>query len=113
MDDVAELQAEIRGHLKAKGMSQAELANKIFYEECDDDDPARLRAFVDAFKKHLSRPSTPPVKLRRYLHILLQNRSGLEARYEAVARDELPKALLKHIYELSSEIDAMLAKRAP
>lgn len=110
MDDVAELQAAIRRQLKAKGMSQVEFANKIFYEENDDDDPGRMAAFVDALKKQLSRRTTPPEKLRRYLDILLQNRTGLEVRYQAIATDELPKALRKSMLELSAGIDQMLAK---
>ncbi len=78
MDEVKQLQTAIKFRLAEMGMSQAELAEKIFVEDHDEDDELALEYFIGALKKQLNRASTSPEKLRRYLEILLMDRRGLE-----------------------------------
>lgn len=111
MDDVKQLQATIKHRLTEKGMSQADLAERIFVEDHDEDDEAALAQFTEALKKQLNRPSTPPEKLRRYLEILLADRRGLEGRYPSIASSYLPKQVLDQMHQLSAEIDALLLNK--
>lgn len=111
MDNVKKLQATIKRRLAEKGMSQAELAAKIFVEDHDEDDEIALAHFTAALKKHLNRSSTPPEKLNRYLEILLSDRRGLEGRYPSIASAYLPKQVLDQMHQLSAEIDVLLQKK--
>ncbi|CAE6907613.1 hypothetical protein ACI2KX_06900 [Ectopseudomonas khazarica] len=111
MDEVKQLQAMIKQRLEGKGMSLAELAEKIFVEDHDEDDDAALKRFQASLKKQLSRPSTSPEKLRRYLEILLTDRRGLEGHYPSVASSYLPKQVLNQMHKLSAEIEALLLKK--
>lgn len=108
MDEVKQLQALIKQRLLETGLSQAELAEKIFVEEQDDDDAAALARFTATLKKQLNRSSTSAAKLRRYLEILLADRRGLEGRYPAIASAQLPKPVLEQMHRLSAELDGLL-----
>ena len=114
MDKVGELQAEIKRRLTEKGISQAKLAEMIYIDEHDEDNPdgAAVASFAEALKKQLNRSSTPPGKLRRYLEILLADRSGLESRYASIASSQLPKKVLDQMHRLSAELDDLLDKSA-
>ena len=74
----------------------------------DGYDEIALASFTEALKKQLSRASTSPEKLRRYLEILLSDRQGLEGRYPSVASSYLPKQVLDQMHQLSAEIDVLL-----
>lgn len=111
MDDVGKLQAAIKLRLAETGMTQAELAEKIFVEDHEEDDDSALACFIEALKKQLNRKSTPPEKLRRYLEILLSDKRGLEGRYPAIASSQLPKQVLDQLHQLSAEIDGLLQRR--
>lgn len=110
MDEVKQLQTAIKFRLAEMGMSQAELAEKIFVEDHDEDDELALEYFIGALKKQLNRASTSPEKLRRYLEILLMDRRGLEGRYPSIASSLLPKQVLENLHQLSAEIDVLLQK---
>ena len=112
MDKVGELQAEIKRRLTEKGISQAKLAEMIYIDEHDVDNPAAVAGFAEALKKQLNRSSTPPGKLRRYLEILLADRSGLESRYASIASSQLPKKVLDQMHSLSADLDDLLDKSA-
>lgn len=66
------LQKEIKSLLKAMGWSQNQAARYVYYEENEDgaEDEAELRRYEEAFRKHLSRPTTPPEYLEKVLNIL-------------------------------------------
>ena len=110
MDEVKKLQDAIKLRLAETGMSQADLAKKIFVEENDEDDDLALQHFINALKKQLNRTSTPITKLRRYWEILLMDRRGLEDRYSSVASSHLSKDVLKQMNQISAEIDAHFKK---
>lgn len=111
MDEVKQLQAAIKLRLAEKGMSQAELAEKIFVEDHDETDSSALECFIEALKKQLNRASTSPEKLRRYLEILLSDRRGLEGRYPSIASSHLTKQLRDRMHQLSAEIEVLLQKK--
>lgn len=108
MDEVKQLQALIKQRLLETGLSQAELAEKIFVEDHDDDNADALARFTATLKKQLNRSSTSVAKLRRYLEILLADRHGLEGRYPAIASAHLPKPVLEQMHRLSAELDRLL-----
>lgn len=54
MDEVKHLQAMIKHRLAEKGMSLSELAERIFVEDHDEDDPSSLKSFIEALKKQLT-----------------------------------------------------------
>lgn len=112
MDEVENLQAQIKRRLKETGKSRKNLAEMIFAEDHDDDNDEKARAqFVESFKKQLNRPTTPPEKLQRYLEILLQGHRGLEVRTASIASSYLDKATLRRMEKLSREIEKMLEKK--
>lgn len=111
MDEVKELQVMIKQRLAEKGMSLAELAERIFVEDHEEEDEEAQNRFTDTLKKQLSRPTTSPEKLRRYLEILLADRHGLEGRYPSIASSYLPKQVLNQMHKLSAEIETLLLKK--
>lgn len=111
MDEVKHLQAMIKHRLAEKGMSLSELAERIFVEDHDEDDPSSLKSFIETLKKQLTRSSTSPEKLRRYWEILLLDRNGLEGRYPSIASDLLPSQVLDQMHKLSAELDVLLHKK--
>lgn len=71
-----ELQAEIKTLIRGMGWKQAEAARHVYLETTEVENDAELGRYVEAFKKKLSRPSTPPELLEAILRILYRQKSA-------------------------------------
>ncbi|MGY8812383.1 MAG: hypothetical protein ACKVK5_15275 [Pseudomonadales bacterium] len=111
MDEVKKLQSEIKRRLRETGKRQQDLAQMIFVEDHEEEDEEAAERFVETLKKHLSRPTTPPEKLRRYLEILLAANPRLENRPLSLASSYLDKTMLRRMTNLSTEINKVLDKK--
>lgn len=69
------LQNEINGLISRLGWSQKRLAREIHALEFEDttDTPEEIMQAEERLKKHLSRKTTAPERLRRYLELLQEH----------------------------------------
>ncbi|MBN8239886.1 hypothetical protein JF541_12050 [Marinobacter hydrocarbonoclasticus] len=76
-----ELQKAIESLIARVGWSRKALARQLHWELNDTDDDYELKRFEERLKKELTRPTTKPELLERYLDVLRQlpdvERSGL------------------------------------
>lgn len=66
----AELQKTIKELCSRVGWSQKALARQLHYELYDTDNECEIRQFEERFKKDLSRSTTQPERLERYLDLM-------------------------------------------
>jgi hypothetical protein len=111
MDEVKKLQSDIKRRLRETGKRQQDLAHMVFVEDHEEEDEEAAERFVETLKKHLSRPTTPPEKLRRYLEILLAGHPRLENHPVPLAYSYLDKSMLQRMTNLSTQIDKVLDKK--
>ena len=69
-----ELQADIKSLIKKLKWSRKTLACEIFYELNENGDSTDLARFEESLKKSLTRETTKPELLQRYLNIISQHR---------------------------------------
>lgn len=103
-----ELQAEIKRLIRAMGWKQARAAERICYEQDSSATEKEALQFVESFKKQLSRATTPPERLKRYLKILcaLEEARKLEIVMPVyVPGRDLDKSLQKHLQAISRDLD--------
>ncbi|KMQ72853.1 hypothetical protein [Marinobacter subterrani] len=67
-----ELQKAIESLIARVGWSRKALARQLHWELNDTDDDEELKRFEERLKKELTRPTTKPELLERYLDILRQ-----------------------------------------
>lgn len=67
-----ELQKIIKDLCSRAGLSQKELARRIYREENEIDNEDEIRHFEERFKKDLTRPTTQPNRLLQYLDTMRQ-----------------------------------------
>lgn len=69
---IKQLQDEINAMQKLLGWTKARLAEVIYCElnDEDDDEDASIQKFTASLKKKLTRDSTPPELLKRYIRII-------------------------------------------
>lgn len=67
-----ELQQAIDWLIARVGWSRKALARQLYWELYDTDDEEELKRFEERLKKELTRPTTKPELLERYLDILRQ-----------------------------------------
>lgn len=112
-----ELQHAIDWLIARVGWSRKALARQLYWELHDVDDEVELKRFEERLKKELTRPTTKPELLERYLDILRQlpqvEKAGLvipqyipskhlDADIEAALTDfskDLSKALINKIQD--------------
>jgi hypothetical protein len=112
MNETERLQKLIKARLKEIGMSQIELAKKIYLTDHVDYEDEPPIQFVEAFKKKLNRNSTDPTLLQRYVEILMKGRNDLEAKTLLIATNRLEPRLLHAMQLVSEQIDKVLTKQA-
>lgn len=102
-----ELQSEIRKDLKSLGWSVRIFADVIFEEVYGDDGAEDMSVFYEKIKKHLSRKTTPPEKLIKYVDILRRHpdyKSVLGVTPIFVNSGELNKDFLNKMSDISKNI---------
>lgn len=67
-----ELQKAIESLIARVGWSRKALARQLHWELNDTDDEGELKRFEERLKKELTRPTTKPELLERYLDVLRQ-----------------------------------------
>lgn len=67
-----ELQKIIESTIARVGWSRKALARRLHWELNDTDDEEELKRFEERLKKELTRPTTKPELLERYLDVLRQ-----------------------------------------
>lgn len=107
-----ELQAIIKALSARAGWSQKHLAREIYWELHDDEDEVEMQRFEETFKKALSRSTTKPEQLQRYLDIMrditaIKKADLILPQYHStnVLDPELEKAMLEVSKELTKRLD--------
>ncbi len=107
------LQKKIREAIGLLGWSSNDLADVIYHHENDDDDEETLRKFKETFKKQLSRKTTNPKLLERYLLIITQ-----DDRYQKItvmppfiASEELSSSMHEEMKKISRSINKQIKER--
>lgn len=70
LEESKQLILEIKRVCEQLGLSQKELAKKIYLELNDDDNEQYIKDFSFAFAKQIQRPTTQPERLKEYLSII-------------------------------------------
>lgn len=107
--ETTRLQREIRQQLARMNWSQKRFAREIqAWEEPDEHSDKGHRHYEERLKKHLSRPSTPPERLLRYLE-LLQHTDDFNALQTVVpipsSADILETGMANALTRLSRQLD--------
>ncbi|MBQ4833628.1 hypothetical protein J8L70_10285 [Pseudoalteromonas sp. MMG010] len=66
MDKCKELQNKIKIIIKELGLTQIEMAKRVYCERFEDDDPEEIRKFTETFRQNLKRKAKPEL-LESYL----------------------------------------------
>lgn len=101
------LQHEIKTLIKQVGWSQNQLAEMLYVVAHEVDNDKELEQFKGRFKKELTRSTTKPEKLSRYLDLMLEDdrfqKLGL-IRPKYVPNAKLSKEMQRAMQEISKEI---------
>lgn len=108
-----ELQAIIKELCARAGWSQKRLAREIYItlQEYDDEDDIEINRFEEKLKKALSRPTTNPEQLQRYLDVMrdmnaIKKADLIVPQYHStnVLDPELEKAMLEVSKQLTKRL---------
>jgi transcriptional regulator with XRE-family HTH domain len=66
MDHIEELQKKIKTIIKELGLTQTEMARRVYCERFENDDPEETHKFIDTFRQNLKRKAKPEL-LKSYL----------------------------------------------
>ncbi|MBB1307844.1 hypothetical protein H5162_00090 [Pseudoalteromonas sp. SR41-8] len=66
MDKCKELQKKIKFIINELGLTQIEMARRVYCERFEDDDPEEIRKFTETFRQNLKRKAKPEL-LESYL----------------------------------------------
>jgi ribosome-binding protein aMBF1 (putative translation factor) len=103
-----QLISEIKRVCEQLGLSQKELAKKIYLELNNDDNEKGIKAFSSAFAKQLQRPTTQQKKLEEYLSIISRlpefKKSDL-VRNEYIPLGHLSDLMQNEMLKISNELD--------
>ncbi|OUL56887.1 hypothetical protein [Pseudoalteromonas ulvae] len=66
MENYEELQKKIKIIIKELGLTQVEMAKRVYCERFEDDDPEENRKFIEVFRQNLKRKAKPEL-LESYL----------------------------------------------
>ncbi|MCK7596466.1 hypothetical protein M0G74_04175 [Microbulbifer sp. CAU 1566] len=106
--ETTRLQQEIKQLIDELGWKQNLIAEKIYYEENDTDNEDELRRFQERFKKELSRGTTKPERLKKYLSMIpdLPGAEGIDlVSNKFVPTGAISDALVTGLKAISKEID--------
>ena len=107
--ETIQLQRKIKQLIYELGWTQNLLAEKIYNEEHDTDNDDELRCFQERFKKELSRDTTKPERLKKYLSIIpdLPGAEGINlVSNKFVPTGAISDALVAGLKAISNEIDS-------
>lgn len=114
--DPKKLQHEIKKLLREIGWTQAKAARCIYCENNEFDDEDEIRRYEEAFKKHLSRPTTPPEYLKNIYDTLCRQRPAQRLRKikpTYVPGPTLPPAIRSEMLRISREFDCEMEDDPP
>lgn len=66
MSNIEELQKKIKVIIKELGLTQIEMAKRVYCERFEDDDPEQIDKFIEIFRQNLKRKAKPEL-LESYL----------------------------------------------
>ena len=103
----AELQKAIKDLCGRVGWSQKALARQLHYELYDTDTEREIRQFEERFKKDLSRSTTQPERLERYLDLMREMPEVAKAELiipQYFSTDELDTEIEEALTAVSKEL---------
>lgn len=103
-----ELQASIKWVIRELGWGVAKAGRRIYCELNDTDNEDEIRRFIENFKKHISRKTTPPEKLKLYLNALreIEEVNDLEIVFPSyVPSGHLDQSLQRRLEETSQKLN--------
>lgn len=109
--DTLELQKEIKKIIGRLGWSQKRLGREVYTATFDDDDFEEITKYEERLKKDLSRKTTNPDRLRKYLEIISQHREFEKLDIVSpiyLSNNVLSETMQKGMMDISKEIDKML-----
>lgn len=102
---------EIKRVCEQLGLSQKELAKKIYCEQNDDDNEKGIKDFSSAFAKQIQRPTTQPERLKEYLSVisrLPEFRKSDLVRNKYIPLGNLSNFMQEEMLRISKELDKKL-----
>lgn len=108
MDETKYLQERIRKRIRELGWTLASAAEAFRCETSNTDAPEERRRYREAFKKHLTRPSTKPEKLEKILEFLDRQKDGKQKTHVVptfVPGDAVDGKLLDLVRDISKALD--------
>ena len=105
---------EIKRVCEQLGLSQKELAKKIYCELNDNDDEKEIKDFSSAFAKQIQRPTTQPDRLKEYLSVISRlpefKKSDL-VRNKYIPLGNLSNFIQEEMLRISKELDKKLRNK--
>lgn len=108
LEESKQLILEIKRVCEQIGLSQKELAKKIYVELNDDDNEKCIKDFSSAFAKQIQRPTTQPERLNEYLSVISRlpefKKSDL-VRNKHIPLGHLSDLMQNEMLKISKELD--------
>ncbi|MFT6655604.1 MAG: hypothetical protein ACJAWI_002378 [Marinomonas primoryensis] len=111
LEESKQLILEIKRVCEQLGLSQKELAKKIYLELNDDDNEQCIKDFSSAFAKQIQRPTTQPERLKEYLSVisrLPEFRKSDLVRNKYIPLGNLSNFMQEEMLRISKELDKKL-----
>jgi hypothetical protein len=111
LEESKQLISEIKRVCEQLGLSQKELAKKIYLELNDDDNEQGIKDFSSAFAKQIQRPTTQPERLKEYLSVisrLPEFRKSDLVRNKYIPLGNLSNFMQEEMLRISKELDKKL-----